>query len=262
MSKLTSNCVRIQDLKASEIKDMFVLFGEYYANVSETQFQTDLAKKDYVFLLKCAQSRQIKGFSTIVSIRSELANKKVVYGCFSGDTVIHKDYWGQGTLGVAFLKFLFLQKLRRPLVPLYWFLISKGYKTYLLMANNFSNYYPRFEEPTPAESQAILDSFAFTLYPDQYNPERGIISSADLEHKDHLKSNVAPISESLLANPRIAFFQAKNPNWLQGEELACIAEMTLWMPLKYQSKLMVKQLQKLLPRVKTSPISTEDVAVS
>ena len=261
MKKLTARCIHIKQLTQNDIQVMFELFGDYYANVQLEQFQKDLFAKDYVFLLCCAQSKEIKGFSTIVSVESEL-NQKTVRGFFSGDTVVHKDYWGQGTLGVAFLKFLFLQKLRRPLEPLYWFLISKGYKTYLLMANNFAWHYPRYERVTPANVQSLVDGFAAQLYPQSYDQSRGIIKGVNLDSKDHLKSHIAPIGDTLLrSNPRVAFFQDQNPNWQHGEELACLAEMTLGMPFKYQAKFLWRKVQKILPNWQGSKLKqNEDAA--
>ena len=53
-------------------------------------------------------------------------------------------------------------------------------------------------------------------------------------------AGIAPISETLLqTNPKIAFFQQVNPHWQRGAELACLARMTLWMPLQYALKTFV-----------------------
>lgn len=259
--KLTAVCVKISDLKAHEIQEMFKLMGDYYANVTHDQFKSDLLKKDYVFLMRDPSKPDIKGFSTIVSIDAQLADKKhagksrSVRGCFSGDTVIHRDYWGNAALQVSFLKFLFMQKLKKPFSPLYWFLISKGYKTYLLMANNFGEHYPRYERTTPPEMQALLDTFALHLYPETYSRELGTISAPPDQAKDRLKTEIAPICENLLAtNPRVSFFVERNPGWKQGDELACIAEMTFMMPVKYQLKVVQKRLSKLLPGLKPASL--------
>lgn len=245
VKRLKAFCQRVSDLQESEIATMFQLFAKYYANVSESQFRSDLLKKEHIFVLKDSQSLEIKGFSTIVSLEVEIAGRPV-RGFFSGDTVIDQEYWGQGALGVAFLKFLFLQKCRKPLQPLYWFLISKGYKTYLLMANNFATHYPRYERVTPPEMQQILDQFSQELYPDTYQRERGVISFATQseQSKDRLKEDVTPIGEDLLQNPRVAFFVKANPGWIHGDELACIAEMTFGMPFYYQFKTLLKLWQK------------------
>lgn len=257
MKKLTAACVKVSSLKSAEIDEMFRLFGEYYANVSYEQFKSDLQKKEHVFVMRDPQLPDIKGFSTIVAV-SAPAGGRTARGFFSGDTVIDKEYWGSGALGVAFLKFLFLQKLKHPFSPLYWFLISKGYKTYLMMANNFETYYPRFDQPTPAKVQALLDSFAQQLYPTTYNPVTGLIVHPESDAKDRLKAQVAPICEKLLAeNPRVAFFVERNPNWKQGDELACLGEMTFSLPFEYQYKLLRKSLSRFLPGLKPLPASEE-----
>jgi hypothetical protein len=237
---------RVGKLVKSEKQAMYLLFCRYYSNVTLEQFYKDLNKKDYVFLLRDKSSLEVKGFSTIAELNVEY-NGKNIRGFFSGDTVIDKDYWGQGTLGVNFLKFLFIQKLKKPFSPLYWFLISKGYKTYLLMANNFKEHYPRHEEKTPKDKKWIIDTFGRELYGKFYDSEKGLItySKHEANIKDCLKSDVTPItSEMLLANDRIKYFSEQNPEWQSGDELACIAKMTFSMPFYYQYKVIKKFFRK------------------
>lgn len=245
MKKLKAFGIHVKDLQAQDIQAMFLLFATYYANVSKEQFKADLLKKDHVFLLKDQKSLEIKGFSTIVALHLTVQGRKI-RGFFSGDTVVDKEYWGQGTLGVAFLKFLFIQKIKQPFAPLYWFLISKGYKTYLLMANNFATHYPRYEQEAPSEMQEIIDGFSQQLYPNNYNPKSGVISFAEdsTQLKDALKEDITPISDELLKHPRIAFFAERNPGWIKGDELACIAKMTFSMPFYYQLKTLKKLWEK------------------
>lgn len=252
MKKLKAFNESIQDLSSTDIQAMFKLFSLYYANVSEAQFEEDLRQKDRVFLLKDSKSLEIKGFSTIVALNTSV-NGKPVRGFFSGDTVVDKEYWGQGTLGVAFLKFLFMQKLKKPMQPLYWFLISKGYKTYLLMANNFKTHYPRFEQNTPSDMQHIIDTFSHTLYDGYYEADTGIItfSKQQTKTKDCLREDITPITDDLKAsNDRIAFFAERNPGWAEGDELACIAKMTFSMPVYYQIKTMKKLWKRMFSNSK------------
>ena len=251
MKKLSAFGYAIADLSSDDRTAMFTLFADYYSNVNAEQFQKDLESKDHVFVLKDSKSHEIKGFSTIVSLTTHV-NGQEIRGLFSGDTVVHHDYWGQGTLGVAFLKYLFVQKLKKPTQPLYWFLISKGYKTYLLMANNFKTHYPRFETDTPGDIKQIIDHFAQTLYPQHYDAQKGIIQFSDqhANFKDCLKADVTPITDDLLAsNQRIAYFASQNRRWQQGDELACVAEMTFSMPIYYQLKIMRKMWRRSLLRL-------------
>lgn len=235
--KLKARIVTFTALTENDKARMFELMQRYYDAVSHEQFLKDLMKKDDVILLLDEADQQICGFSTLVCISIQHRGKPT-YGIFSGDTVIEKDYWGQRALGKAFLRYLFVKKVQRPHTPLYWLLITKGYKTYLMMANNFVEYYPRFDNPTPPDKQELMRIFYSQLYPDEYNTERGVVIPAS--EACHLKAGIAAISENLLhTNPKIAFFQQANPDWQKGAELACLARMTLWMPLQYALKTFV-----------------------
>ncbi len=247
-SKLKARIVPASDLSFEEEARMFQLMQTYYDDVSREQFLTDLSKKSDVILLFDKTDSQIQGFSTLLCLNVNCGDKNA-RGIFSGDTVVDKKYWGQRVLGKAFLRFLFTEKLKRPFEPLYWLLISKGYKTYLMMANNFSEYYPRFDKPTPLDKQTLMDAFYSTLYANDYDAEAGLIKPSQKAYK--LKTGVAGISNSLMdSNPKIAFFQAANPDWQKGSELACLARMTLWMPFMYALKsLLVDRLIQPLSRI-------------
>jgi hypothetical protein len=215
---------------------MFQLMQAYYDAIAEQQFLSDLSKKDAVILLK-DRNGAIQGFSTLASVCVNL-DGKTLRAIFSGDTVIDKRYWGQRALGKAFLRYLFVEKAKSPFAPLYWLLISKGYKTYLMMANNFSEHYPRYEQPTPARAKRIMDSFYSKLYPANYNHQTGVIETPG--EACRLKPGVAALPDALTeSNPRIAFFAQTNPQWREGAEMACIARMTLWMPFQYALKVMM-----------------------
>ncbi len=234
---LKTAIISVHRLRPEDKTRMLRLMQAYYDSITEHQFLSDLSKKDAVILLK-DQSLEIQGFSTLASVRVKI-DGKTLRAIFSGDTVIDKQYWGGRALGKAFLRYLFIEKLKSPFEPLYWLLISKGYKTYLMMANNFYEHYPRFERPTPARAQRLLDAFYSTLYPDRYDPVTGLIESQI--DACRLKPSVAGIPTALLkSNPKIAFFEQRNPRWPQGAELACIARMTLLMPFQYALKVLMK----------------------
>jgi hypothetical protein len=133
-------------------------------------------------------------------------------------------------------------------------LISKGYKTYLLMANNFAEHYPRYESPTPATAQRVLDAFATKLFPGAYRHESGLI---DFGHSHgQVKAGVAPITSEMHENPRIRFFAERNATWQRGTELACIARMTWTMPMYYGAKAVLKQWQRLGQQIGALPAPT------
>jgi hypothetical protein len=231
LPKLTGRVVEIPALTAGQRDEMFALFSQYYDCIDQARFGGDLDQKDAVILLEAGG--RIQGFSTLKTLPVKVG-RRTHYGVYSGDTVLAREYWGQRVLGKVFLRYLWQQKLRHPLRPLWWFLISKGYKTYLLMANNFAEHWPRHERETPAATQELLDGFGAAHFPDYYDGSTGLIRFPD--SLGQLKWTVAPIDDDERQNPRIAFFEAKNPTWHQGSELACVARMTWSMPLYYSLK--------------------------
>jgi len=227
----------IESLTALEVERMYQLMQLYYENVEPEQFKADLLEKDDVILLHDKEFKTIQGFSTILKVPMTVNNKQLI-GVYSGDTVLNKAYWGTAALGITFLRYLWQVKVANLSKPIYWFLISKGYKTYLIMANNFPTHYPRYEQETPGRLKAIMNSFYSKKFGGNYIPHE------DLIHFDkpsaHLRENIAALTEEQLRLPRVKFFQEKNPQWNKGDELTCIAEMTLFMPLFYSIKKMIK----------------------
>lgn len=220
----------ISDVTSLEIDRMYSIFAKYYVNHNRDQFEIDLNEKNHVILLRDSRSKTIQGFSTLLQVDMTSLGFNAL-GVYSGDTVLEKDYWGNKALGIAFLKYLWLEKVKHPFRPVYWFLISKGYKTYLLMANNFATHFPRVEMQTPSLYKNLMDRFYGQRFHGFYKPDLGVIEFDSTSCC--LKENVAEISADLFKNRKIEYFVQMNPNWDQGHELACIAEMTLTMPFQY-----------------------------
>lgn len=236
--KVKAQTVCTTQLTAIQMDRMYSLFSKYYDNHDKLKFMADLFDKTHVVLLKDATDGSIQGFSTLlkVNIRKKGIN---AIGIYSGDTVLEKEYWGSTALGNAFLKYIWLEKAKNPLRPVYWFLISKGYKTYLLMANNFKTYYPRHDQQTPEKYKNVMDVFYQSRFKENYNPKSGIIEMESSSCR--LKEKIAELTPELTKNVKINFFAQKNPNWHKGFELTCLAQMTLTLPLEY---LVRKSLQK------------------
>lgn len=236
MGSPQASIVSVKKLKDSEYLDMFIIFSKYYENVDYDTFISDLKEKNDVIVLKA--KNKIVGFSTLLCKKIIIESREVL-GVYSGDTIMEKEYWGSPALGKSFLKYLWIKKLQNFTTPVYWFLISKGYKTYLLMANNFSSHFPNIDEVTPSFEKQLMDNFYGSRFPENYVPEKGIIHFAGDTCK--LKGAVAPITQEMCDEvPKINFFVEKNPNWHEGQELACLARMTLLMPLKYSLKKLIK----------------------
>lgn len=215
---------KLRHIAVPDILEMHTLFQEYYHNVSLEVFMKDMNKKEGAILLREKDTGKIKGFTTIVRLPMSY-RRKVAVGIFSGDTVLDKEYWGSPALHSGYLKFLLKTKLTRPLTPLFWLLICKGYKTYLLMANNLRNYYPRYDRQKQSELESLVSGYCKSLFPKYYKKEPSILLDFGSDYQ-RLKENVAPITDTMRRNyPKIAYFEKMNPTWQRGTELPCIGEI-------------------------------------
>ncbi len=231
MSGLRSRVVPVAGVTAGERARMWELFEAAYADVDPATFAHDLAAKDHVILLE--DDSGVQGFSTQREVRVVIEGRTHV-GVFSGDTVLAPAYWGSRVLGHAFLRYMLGRRLRVPHLPFWWILIAKGYKTYLMMANNFPTHWPRHEAPTPPRVDALRDAFGRALFDGAWKPDEGVVRWAT--PRGRVKAAVADITPELRARPRIAHFEQLNPGWSQGDELLCLAPMELSMPLRYGLK--------------------------
>jgi hypothetical protein len=241
---LKAQTVRVNELTEKHRKEMFELFSRYYENIKEDKFYDDLDSKDRVIVLTDSEEGKIRGFSTLLDIKTTIDGERI-YGLFSGDTVIDCNFWGGTALTMEFFKNVMLAKAKHPTHEVYWFLISKGYKTYLLLANNFKTYYPRFDKQTPSKHNEIIENFATQLFgSEMYDKETLILKCAN--KFDRLKDTVAPISNELaLKNPKIAYFEKMNPNWQEGDELCCIGRIDMGLAIKYLGRTFKKRIKKV-----------------
>lgn len=243
---LKTKILPINKLTESQITQMFRVMDQYYEKVSEETFRKDLFEKQKVILL-LGTDGLIKGFSTILQIAMKAGTRSFI-AIYSGDTVLQKEYWGNGALAMAFGRYLVDVKLHNPFTRVYWFLISKGYKTYLLMTNNFPVHYPRYEQALPQRYQRVMDTFYGERFGDRYSSQEGLIRFENSK-LSFIRGHVAEIDDELRLNPRISFFEKRNPDWHQGVELACVAKVTLWIPLRYVIKRVIKAFRGKEPKI-------------
>ena len=218
--KLVYKYHSVSNISNSLIANMYKVFDCYYDGISLSKFKEDLSTKNKIIVLY--KNNVVIGFSTVKFLTRKInrVNYKIV---FSGDTIVEQEYWGENPLKKAFIKLLLLEKIKSPLIPVYWFLISKGYKTYLVLTRNALSYYPRHNVATPNKIKKIIDSVGKELYPNNYDVNDGLIKFNNIH--DRLKSDIAPITnEMMVKNPDIKYFVDKNPTWKNGTELACLGK--------------------------------------
>lgn len=209
----------ISEYTPEEIGIMYSLMAEFYNNTDEDVFKRDFYDKDYC-LAMYHETDGLVGFTTQKIMEVEAAGRQV-QGIFSGDTIIHKKYWGDMELFKVWANFWF--DYGETYDEFYWFLICKGYKTYRMLPLFWTEFYPNYRSMTPAYEQSIINAYASRLYPDEYNEETGVIEYK--RQKDSLRAGVADIGTREMRNKDIAYFCDVNPDYAIGNDLACLAKI-------------------------------------
>jgi len=218
---LTIRIIPRPALAAAEADAMLALMRCYFDQVSEEGFRRDLAEKDWVILLQDADSG-LAGFSTQQLIALPL-NGRTARFLFSGDTIVHHRHWNQPGLAGAFGHLMARLLADFPGGDLYWFLISKGPRTYRFLPVFFNEFHP-----DPLRLQLMrerlkgpLDAIAAHKFGACYQPDAGTIRFPT--PKDRLKAQWQSTPHAPDSDPYTRFFFSANPGWHHGEELACIA---------------------------------------
>ena len=194
-------------LREADIAAMERLYREFYVGADEADFRRDLAEKDYAILLR---GTGVCGFSTMKLV--EVAGMRVL---FSGDTVVETSQRGQWGLAGGFGHMIKFVECMFPDETAYWFLISKGARTYRFLPTFFRRYVPG--PVADADLSARLARVASAFYPREYNPATGVLHFVG--KKDRLRDDL------LRMDTESVRFRALNPGWMNGDELCCLAPL-------------------------------------
>ncbi|MBN2534697.1 MAG: hypothetical protein JXB88_17565 [Spirochaetales bacterium] len=222
LTDLTARITKIRFVNTGELREMFLLKERYFTHTDYHVFEKDFLEKDWVIVLQ-KKDTSIFGFSTIQQIETKENGNDELY-LFSGDTIVDMEFWQANMLIPAFGFFMLKCINDFPGRKIYWYLISKGFRTYRLLPVFFKKYYPSHKEDAPPEYRARLDYISIVKFNGNYNPVTGIISFPG--QKDCLTKEMAEIPESKRRNSSVRFFLKKNPFYMRGDELACIAEVS------------------------------------
>jgi hypothetical protein len=220
MGRLTAFVRPRREVSEGDVAEMYRLYAEYYAATSQDLFQSDLANKDYVIELRDGLS--LKGFSTLAVMDYDVTGDRH-RALFSGDTIIDRRYWGEQALAQAFCRHAGAVKAQRPDLPLSWFLISKGYRTYRYLSVFAHDYFPNPAKPTPPRIQEHIDLLARGRFGNAYCAEDGLVRFP--ASRGHLKPRWATVGEGALKRAEVRYFLERNPRFHAGEELCCITSL-------------------------------------
>lgn len=217
---LNGRLVARAHLSSSTIHAMFALLGSHFAGVCRSIFDADLAEKNWIILLE-DEERQLRGFSTLLIYPTEAPGVPVTI-VYSGDTIVDRAWWGSPALARTWIHAV------RQLTPidgsrdLYWLLLTSGYRTYRFLPVFFCSFYPRHDQETPLEAQALLDALAFERFGSRYDPFRGIVR---FQRPQVLAPDLLEVPTGRAQDEHVVFFLARNPGYVRGDELVCLTRI-------------------------------------
>lgn len=213
-------CKSIKNISSQERDEIIYLYLNYYAGSNAAQVMSDLNNKTEIILMTCKNT--IVGFTTLELYEKQWQNKaiRIIY---SGDTIVAKEHWGQQSLAFACITRMGQYKQEKPDLPLYWFLIVKGHRTYKYLPVFAKTFYPHWDYQID-ELKKLADFLARDKFAETYNPQTGILDFP--ESKGHLKEQYAYPNDNEKNKLSVRYFLKRNPEYIKGHELVCLCELS------------------------------------
>jgi hypothetical protein len=221
--RLQGRLVPAAALATPERDQMFALMDRHYEGVCRAAFDADLAEKDWVIEVLDPRTGQLCGFSTQMLLAADVGGRPVE-ALFSGDTIVDRERWGDTALAHVWGRLALALIDAAPAAERYWFLISKGYKTYRFLPLFFREFYPRHGAPTPPWAREVIDGLGRHKFGPGYDDADGVVRGG--AGKDRLRAGVADVTPGRLRDPDVEFFARRNPGHARGDELCCLAPLT------------------------------------
>lgn len=219
MVSYTSSFLPASGLDAGVRAAMLRIFLRHYEGTCAELFQADLQDKDEAQLLY-ADGRLV-GFSTVLYYPFIWRDSRINV-VFSGDTVVSREHWGQQRLAADWLAHMGERMRREPDVPLFWFLIVKGHRTFRYLDVFARAYHPGGGEPD-GNLPALAAALARQRFGDCYDAERGLLIFP--ECRGRLAGDIAEPTPAEQKKEAVRFFLERNPHYRRGDELVCLCRL-------------------------------------
>ena len=214
-----SQVVPVAVLPQRTVAAMAALYLDHFEGSSQALFRSDLAAKDEAILILC--DGQLVGF-TLLQLYPTRWRERPLRIVYSGDTIVSPEHWGQQELAFAWIERAGQIWHQQPEVPLYWFLLVKGHRTFKYLPVFAKSFHPHWSVPR-ADLKALADQLASDKFGDAYDPETGVVAFE--RSRGHLRDGIAHCSAQELGKPATAFFFQRNPHYQRGHELVCLCEL-------------------------------------
>jgi hypothetical protein len=217
---LSARVVSREVLTNAEIGEMFALLSHNFQGVDLQTFQWDLAEKNWVVVLS-DDAGMLRGFSTFLMCPTVIDGRPITV-VYSGDTIVEQSAWGSPALPRAWIRAVYDLRQGYPDRDLYWLLLTSGFRTYRFIPVFCREFYPRFDAPTPAAAQRLLDGLSVARFGTAYDPQAGLVR---FSRPQVLREGLRSVPDGRRADPHVRFFLERNPRHFAGDELVSLASL-------------------------------------
>jgi hypothetical protein len=219
-SRLSGQILRRQAIDPATRESMFQLLSSHFEGVDPSTFNADLAEKDCAILLEDEEG-VLRGFSTLTLYGTHVQGRRISV-VYSGDTIIDRAWWGSPALPRTWIRAVRQLAAMADGNELYWLLLTSGFRTYRFLPVFFRTFYPCYDDSAGdhAASRSLLDALAIEKFGDRYDRKHRIVRFA---RPQVLTRTLLELRDGRTEDPHIAYFLARNPGHVRGDELACLA---------------------------------------
>ena len=220
--RYASTIASVGRLRPKTVEQMASLYLDNFDGSSRKVFIADLKDKDEAILLHA--NGRLAGFTTLKVFERRWKGEavRIVY---SGDTIVHREHWGQQQLAFAWISRIGGIKREAPATPLYWFLLVKGHRTFKYLAVFAKSFFPHWSLDR-RDLKPLGDQLAEERFGSDYNPETGVVEFET--SRGHLRRDIADAAPAELSKPAAQLFFQRNPGYRRGHELVCVCELELF----------------------------------
>lgn len=172
-------------------------------------------------LFRDSATRELIGMAAIEVSPVDFDGQRLLM-IFTSHTVVDERYRGQNLIQRAGFRTWLGTCLRYPLHRKFWVFDSFSYKSYLLLPRNLVEFWPRFDQPTPAWEATLIEHYGQLKYGSDWRAG-GVVARSP---RKRLLPQTAPLDARLLAaDPNLRFYAERNPGHAEGDMLFCLCPL-------------------------------------
>lgn len=212
----TTRTADLSEQDRDELWSLFVLT----ARTTREVFDQRLSAMDELWRLHIAG--ELMGFGGVSTLHVEVGGRRCCV-LFTGRVYLRPEARGGNVIQRVGAGYFLRERLRHPLMPIYWMFSAATYKSYLLLARNFGQYWPRPGAELPAHERAIVAAVFAAQNNRDFDANAGIVREPHVSWSDA----AVPDDAALQADPDLAFYATRNPGHGGGDVLVCLAPLTV-----------------------------------